>query len=124
MDLYEYQARDLFAAHGVPVLDAVVATTPDEARAGAERLGGTVVIKAQVKVGGRGKAGGVRLAHTPDEAAERQKTNSAARAAASSPSPSSSPHNEAITCAGTLYIASRTADSESRQARACRIATS
>lgn len=72
MDLFEYQARDLFAAHGVPVLDAVVATTPEEARAGAEKLGGgTVVVKAQVKTGGRGKAGGVKLAHSPDEAAAR-----------------------------------------------------
>lgn len=69
MDLFEYQARDLFAAHGVPVLDAAVATTPQEARAAAERLGGgTVVVKAQVKTGGRGKAGGVKLAHSPDEA--------------------------------------------------------
>lgn len=72
MDLFEYQARDLFAAHGVPVLDAVVATTPQEAREGAERLGGgTVVVKAQVKTGGRGKAGGVKLAHSPDEAAAK-----------------------------------------------------
>lgn len=72
MDLFEYQARDLFAAHGVPVLDAVVATTAEEAAAGAEKLGGgTVVVKAQVKTGGRGKAGGVKLAHSPDEAGER-----------------------------------------------------
>ena len=72
MDLFEYQARDLFAEHGVPVLEAAVAETPEEARAGAERLGGgTVVIKAQVKTGGRGKAGGVKLAHSPDEAAAR-----------------------------------------------------
>ena len=72
MDLFEYQARDLFAEHGVPVLEAAVAETPEEARAGAERLGGgTVVIKAQVKTGGRGKAGGVKLAHNPDEAAAR-----------------------------------------------------
>jgi len=70
VDLFEYQARDLFAAHGVPVLDAVVARTPEEARAAAEKLGGgTVVVKAQVKTGGRGKAGGVKLAHSPDEAA-------------------------------------------------------
>jgi succinyl-CoA synthetase beta subunit len=69
VDLFEYQARDLFAAHGVPVLDAIVASTPDEARAAAERLGGgLVVVKAQVKTGGRGKAGGVKLAKTPDEA--------------------------------------------------------
>lgn len=69
MDLFEYQARDLFAAHGVPVLDAIVAATPDEAGAAAEKLGGgLVVVKAQVKTGGRGKAGGVKLARTPDEA--------------------------------------------------------
>ncbi|HEY5515570.1 MAG TPA: ATP-grasp domain-containing protein, partial [Pengzhenrongella sp.] len=72
MDLFEYQARDLFEKHGVPVLGGVVASTVEEARAGAERLGGgTVVVKAQVKAGGRGKAGGVKLAHTPDEAAEK-----------------------------------------------------
>ncbi len=70
MDLFEFQARDLFAAHGVPVLDAMVAKTPEEARAAAEKIGGgTVVVKAQVKTGGRGKAGGVKLAHSPDEAA-------------------------------------------------------
>jgi succinyl-CoA synthetase beta subunit len=72
VDLFEYQARDLFAAHGVPVLDAEVATTADEAKAGAERLGGgPVVVKAQVKTGGRGKAGGVKLADTPEEAKAR-----------------------------------------------------
>jgi succinyl-CoA synthetase beta subunit len=76
VDLFEYQARDLFAAHGVPVLEAEVATTPDEARAGAEKLGGgspdsVVVVKAQVKTGGRGKAGGVKLARSPQEAAAR-----------------------------------------------------
>jgi succinyl-CoA synthetase beta subunit len=71
VDLFEYQARDLFAAHGVPVLDAIVAATPDEARTAAEKLGGgLVVVKAQVKTGGRGKAGGVKLARTPDEAKE------------------------------------------------------
>jgi succinyl-CoA synthetase beta subunit len=67
VDLYEYQAKDLFAAHGVPVLPGAVATTPAEARAAAEQFGQTVVVKAQVKVGGRGKAGGVQLAETPDE---------------------------------------------------------
>lgn len=72
MDLFEYQARDMFEKHGVPVLGGVVATTPEEARAAAERLGGgTVVVKAQVKTGGRGKAGGVKLAHSPEEAEER-----------------------------------------------------
>ena len=67
MDLYEYQAKDLFAAHGVPVLPGAVATTPAQARAAAEQFGRTVVVKAQVKVGGRGKAGGVKLADTADE---------------------------------------------------------
>jgi succinyl-CoA synthetase beta subunit len=62
VDLYEYQGRELFARHGLPVLGGGVAETPDEARAIAERLGGGVVVKAQVKVGGRGKAGGIRLA--------------------------------------------------------------
>jgi succinyl-CoA synthetase beta subunit len=72
VDLFEYQARDIFEKHGVPVLGGVVATTPEEARAGAEQLGGgTVVVKAQVKTGGRGKAGGVKLAHSPEEAAEK-----------------------------------------------------
>src|SRR5438034_675213 len=68
VDLYEYQGRELFARHGLPVLDGGVATTPEEAREIAERLGGRVVVKAQVKVGGRGKAGGVKLAETADEA--------------------------------------------------------
>lgn len=71
MDLYEYQAKDLFAAHGVPVLPGAVASSPEEARAAAEGIGGQVVVKAQVKTGGRGKAGGVKLAGSPDEARER-----------------------------------------------------
>jgi succinyl-CoA synthetase beta subunit len=72
VDLFEYQARDIFEKHGVPVLAGVVATTPEEARAGAEQLlggkPGVVVVKAQVKVGGRGKAGGVKLATSVDDA--------------------------------------------------------
>ncbi|HXH34964.1 MAG TPA: ADP-forming succinate--CoA ligase subunit beta [Plantibacter sp.] len=68
MDLYEYQARDLFEKYEVPVLAGIIADTPDEVRAAAEKLGGVVVVKAQVKVGGRGKAGGVKVAKTPDEA--------------------------------------------------------
>jgi len=68
MDLFEYQARDIFEAHGVPVLQGLIADTPDEAAAAAAKIGGTVVVKAQVKVGGRGKAGGVKLAHNPEEA--------------------------------------------------------
>jgi succinyl-CoA synthetase beta subunit len=71
VDLYEYQGRDLFARHGLPVLDGGVATTPGEARAIAERLGGRSVVKAHVKVGGRGKAGGVKLAADADEAEAR-----------------------------------------------------
>ncbi|MGJ6981330.1 ADP-forming succinate--CoA ligase subunit beta [Aestuariimicrobium soli] len=71
MDLFEYQARDMFEAHGVPVLRGIVATTPEEAQHAAEQLGtSVVVVKAQVKTGGRGKAGGVKLAHSPQEAAE------------------------------------------------------
>ncbi|MRG61105.1 ADP-forming succinate--CoA ligase subunit beta [Agromyces sp. CFH 90414] len=70
MDLYEYQARDLFEQYGVPVLAGIVADTPEEVRAAAEKLGGVVVVKAQVKTGGRGKAGGVKVAKTPDEAEE------------------------------------------------------
>ncbi|WUH91386.1 ADP-forming succinate--CoA ligase subunit beta [Streptomyces sp. NBC_00433] len=68
MDLFEYQARDLFAKHGVPVLAGEVIDTPEAARAAAERLGGRAVVKAQVKVGGRGKAGGVKLAADPADA--------------------------------------------------------
>ena len=68
MDLFEYQARDMFEKHGVPVLPGIVAETPAQARAAAEKLGGVTVVKAQVKVGGRGKAGGVKVAKTPDEA--------------------------------------------------------
>jgi succinyl-CoA synthetase beta subunit len=71
VDLFEYQARDLFAKHDVPVLAGEVIDTPEAARAATERLGGKSVVKAQVKVGGRGKAGGVKLAATPDEAVAR-----------------------------------------------------
>ena len=72
MDLYEYQARDMFEAHGVPVLRGITATTAEEARSAAAELGSpVVVVKAQVKTGGRGKAGGVKIARSPDEAAER-----------------------------------------------------
>ncbi len=73
MDLYEYQARDLFEKYEVPVLAGLVADTPEEAKAAAERLGGVVVVKAQVKTGGRGKAGGVKVAKNPDEAYEAAK---------------------------------------------------
>ncbi|RKN05200.1 ADP-forming succinate--CoA ligase subunit beta [Streptomyces radicis] len=68
MDLFEYQARDLFAKHGVPVLAGEVIDTPEAAREVTERLGGRAVVKAQVKTGGRGKAGGVKLASDPDDA--------------------------------------------------------
>jgi succinyl-CoA synthetase beta subunit len=73
VDLYEYQARDMFEKHGVPVLQGIVADTPEEARAAAEKIGGLTVVKAQVKTGGRGKAGGVKVAKTPDDAFEAAK---------------------------------------------------
>ena len=71
MDLMEYQAKELFAKHDVPVTLGTVVEKADDAAAAAEGLGGRVVVKAQVKVGGRGKAGGVKLAETPDEAVAR-----------------------------------------------------
>ncbi|MET8756678.1 ADP-forming succinate--CoA ligase subunit beta [Lentzea sp. NPDC004782] len=71
MDLYEYQAKDLFAAHGVPVLPGDVATNPADAKAIAAKFGQPVVVKAQVKTGGRGKAGGVKLASTAEETEEK-----------------------------------------------------
>ena len=71
MDLFEYQARDLFESHGVPVLGGAIAFTPEEAEAAAASMGGRVVVKAQVKVGGRGKAGGVKLAESAVDAREK-----------------------------------------------------
>jgi succinyl-CoA synthetase beta subunit len=71
VDLFEYQARDLLASHGVPVLPGGVAETPEQAEAIAREIGTTVVVKAQVKTGGRGKAGGVKLAEDADEARAR-----------------------------------------------------
>ena len=68
MDLYEYQGKQLFARFGIPVSDGRLATTPEEARAAAEEIGGPVVVKAQVLTGGRGKAGGVKLAEDPADA--------------------------------------------------------
>ena len=73
MDLFEYQARDLFESHQIPVLAGAVATTPEEAHAAAAKIGGKVVVKAQVKVGGRGKAGGVKLAENAEDAKEKAK---------------------------------------------------
>jgi succinyl-CoA synthetase beta subunit len=71
VDLFEYQARDLFEKHGVPVLQGRIADTPEEAESAAAAIGGTVVVKAQVKTGGRGKAGGVKVAHSPAEARQK-----------------------------------------------------
>ena len=71
MKLHEYQAKRIFGQYGVPVPEGEVATTPEEAREIAQRIGGPVVVKAQVLVGGRGKAGGVKLAKTPEEAEEK-----------------------------------------------------
>ena len=68
MDLYEYQGKQLFARYGIPVSEGRLATTPEEARAAAEEIGGPVVVKAQVLTGGRGKAGGVKLADDPADA--------------------------------------------------------
>src|SRR5215207_1787633 len=70
MDLYEFQGKQLFGRFGIPVSEGRLATTPDEARAAAEEIGGQVVVKAQVLTGGRGKAGGIKLADSPDEAAQ------------------------------------------------------
>jgi succinyl-CoA synthetase beta subunit len=71
MDLYEYQGKELFRRFGIPVSKGRLARTPEEARAAADELGGQVVVKAQVLTGGRGKAGGVKLASGPDEAEAR-----------------------------------------------------
>ncbi len=71
MDLYEYQGKELFSRYGIPVSEGRLATSPEAARAAAEELGGQVVVKAQVLTGGRGKAGGIKLADTPDEAEAR-----------------------------------------------------
>src|SRR5207342_2592033 len=68
MDLYEHQGKELFSRFGIAVSDGRLATTPAEARAAAEEIGGQVVVKAQVLTGGRGKAGGIKLAADPDEA--------------------------------------------------------
>ena len=73
MDLFEYQARDMFEAYGVPVLQGITADTPEEVEAAAAKIGGVTVVKAQVKAGGRGKAGGVKVAKTPEEAKELSK---------------------------------------------------
>ncbi len=73
MDLFEYQARDMFEAYGVPVLQGLTADTPEEVEAAAAKIGGVVVVKAQVKAGGRGKAGGVKVAKSPEEAKELSK---------------------------------------------------
>ncbi len=75
VDLFEYQARDLFESYGVPVLPGIIADTPEEVRAAAEKLGGVTVVKAQVKVGGRGKAGGVKVAKDPAAAEEAAKAS-------------------------------------------------
>src|SRR6266850_2271997 len=73
MDLYEYQGKQLFKQFGIPVSDGRLATAPEEARRAAEELGGPVVVKAQVLTGGRGKAGGVKLAEDPADAEQKAK---------------------------------------------------
>jgi succinyl-CoA synthetase beta subunit len=71
LDLYEYQGKELFREYGIPVSDGILATSAEEARAAAAELGGSVVVKAQVLTGGRGKAGGIKLAESADEAEAR-----------------------------------------------------
>ena len=71
LDLYEYQGKQLFALHGIPVSEGRLAASPEQARAAAEELGGEVVVKAQVLTGGRGKAGGIKLAESPDDARDK-----------------------------------------------------
>jgi succinyl-CoA synthetase beta subunit len=68
MNIHEYQAAEIFASHGIPINTGIVCTSPAEVEAAAEKLGQAVVIKAQVHSGGRGKAGGVKVAQTPDQA--------------------------------------------------------
>jgi succinyl-CoA synthetase beta subunit len=74
VDLYEHQGKELFKRFGIPVSEGHVASTPEEARSAAEEIGGQVVVKAQVLTGGRGKAGGIKLADSPDEAAQHAET--------------------------------------------------
>ena len=71
MDLYEYQGKELFRRFGIPTSEGRLAATPAEACAAAQELGGQVVVKAQVLTGGRGKAGGVKLADDPDDAEQK-----------------------------------------------------
>ena len=73
MDLYEYQGKELFRRVGIPVSDGRRADSPQEARAAAQELGGALVVKAQVLTGGRGKAGGVKLAEDPADAEQKAK---------------------------------------------------
>jgi succinyl-CoA synthetase beta subunit len=73
MNLHEYQAKELFQRAGIPIAPGVVCATPAEVRAAAQKIGGDVVVKAQVHSGGRGKAGGVKLARSPEEAEEKAK---------------------------------------------------
>src|SRR5437899_12046392 len=68
MDLYEHQGKELFAKHGIPLVEGFVAESPEQARAIAERVGGRSAVKAQVQIGGRGKAGGIALTETPEDA--------------------------------------------------------
>ena len=77
MDLLEYQGKRLLAGRGIQIPRGQVADTPEAARAAAEAIGGKVVVKAQVQIGGRGKAGGIKLAESPDEAAARSNVTEA-----------------------------------------------
>ena len=68
MNIHEFQAKEVFSRYGIPVPKGIAATTPDEAKTATQALGGQSVVKAQIHAGGRGKSGGVQLAHSPEEA--------------------------------------------------------
>ena len=121
MDLYEYQGKELFARFGIPVSDGRLAETPEEARAAAEMLGGQVVVKAQVLTGGRGKAGGIKLAdaRTRRPRRPRRSSGSTSTATSSASSGSSAPRtSRTSTTSRSPSIAARSSRSSCSRARA------
>ena len=96
MKLHEYQAKEIFARYGIPVPQGRVATTPAEARAAAAEFGGRAVVKAQVHAGGRGKAGGVQMVHSPDDAAAAAQAILSARLVTNQTGPEGVPVNQAL----------------------------
>lgn len=110
MKLHEYQAKEIFARYGIPVPQGRVASTPAEARAAAEQFGGRAVVKAQVHAGGRGKAGGVQLVHSPDDAAAAAQAMLSARLVTNQTGPDGVPVNrtlieETADIAKEMYVA-------------------